>query len=712
MFSKTDYPYSFKYLITGVTGPGIEAVYLPAPPPDNKILFKKEQKFVREEPSEALRKAMKLKAIHRDDKLYVSPMENEIQKWEDREWDRCVNGIYFWNNNQKTFITGFYYWFLSAWQPYFGRPSYRETDKEITYWIQFWEEDSDSYGGALNTIRRYGKSSLMGAWIVYRTTMNYSHVGGCQGETDKKIASFYRRMILKPFFKLPSFLQPKYNQDSKQTTRIDFDITPRRNQKRSKEFMDDDDVLESTIDYRNSGEGEYDGDILHSYLMEEPGKTKKVSIYNEEGEGRWDIIKPCFLAGGEDIIGKCLMGTTVENLDNTDKGGQSYKRLFYDSDYNVREADGRTMSGLYAAFLPGDCAMKKYIDDWGVPQRDKARLSLMTTRKAYIKRPSKLAGWIRKYPISIKEIFYVNPEQCVFNSVVLQDRMMELDTSVSPMVQRIDLFWENNIRDSKVKWRLAPNGGWCQVAVGVGFNEIETNQFEQFGFDPERQTKLFRPKNTKFAIGCDPVEHRVVAQPGRSSKPVITVKSKYDSTLDGVWTQEVMEQKALEKYMYKSNRYVLMYDIRPTDSNKFFEYAIMICAFFGCPIHVESQKYSIINYFHERGYGEFILNKYKPGFEKPDKAPQEGTAASSPIIEEYTTKLETWIDNYGHTQNFRELIEDNLVFKPTETKIHDYTVAMGFTELADGMKLKFVTPPRRDITDFFPMRRRDGTLVK
>ena len=706
MFAPTNNPYRFRYLVTSLTGDPITC-HLPEVPPE--IHCKKEDRFTHHEMPEYLRKAVRDRDKHKDDPNFTSPYEKEIQRWEDTEWERSTNGFWFWNKGVPTYLTGFHYWFLTAWHPYFGQPLYRETDKEICYWIQFWEEDPNSYGGALNTIRRYGKSSLMGAWIVYRATRNFNHTAGMQGENDKKIASFYRKMVLKPFYKLPSFYQPEYNTDNKQASKIEFDQPPRRSQKRSKSESEDLEVLESIIDFRASGEGEYDGEILHSYLCEEPGKLLRSSLYDEEGEGRWDIVKPCFLSGGEDIIGKAFLGTTVENLKATDRGGLAYKRLFYDSDYNKKEADGRTMSGLYAAFLPGQFAMKKYIDAHGHPMVEEAKKSLLTTRQVYAKRPSKLAGWIRKYPMTVSEIFYVNPDSCAFNSQVLQDRALEIDLSTAPMVQRIDLYWENGVKDSKVKWRHNPQSGWCQVAVGIGFNEIETNLFEESGWDIERNVKTFRPKNTRFAIGCDPIEHGVTLQPGKSSKPVICVKSRYDSSIDGLLSEELMEQRAAEKYQYKTNRYILLYDFRPTDPNKFFEYAIMICAFFGTPIHVESQKYSLINYFYSRGYGEFILNKYKPDFKLQDKTPIDGTAASQPLIQEYTIELESWINNFGHTQSFRELIEDNLVFDPTNTKVHDYSVSMGFTELACKMKPKNVPQPVKDIKSFFRIHYRDGT---
>lgn len=716
MFYPTKNPYKFKYLITGISGPGIEQVYMPEPPPDDQIHYKAENKFILPQPSEQLKKWMKEALVARaTNKDYQHAHQQEINAWEDQEFERTRpggSGFWFWNKGVRTWCTPFYYWLLTAWNPYFGKPIYRETDKEITYWIGFWEDDPDLFGGALNTIRRYGKSSIMGAWLVWRTTKNFNHTSGMQGETDKKIAAFYRKMILKPFYKLPYYHQPTYNMDSKQATKIEFDIPPKRSVKRTQE-SEEQTVLESIIDYRPSGEGEYDGEILNSYLCEEPAKSVKFSLYDEEGEGRWDIIKPCFIQGGDQICGKAFFGTTVENMKVSDRGGQAYMRLFYDSDYNKREEDGRTLSGLIAAFLPGDCALgKNYLDEWGHPKREEARAYLLKVRKSYKNRPSKLAGWIRKYPITIQEIFYINPDGCEFNVQVLNERENEIMSSSTPMVDHIDFYWQDNKRDTKVLWRHNPDNGWCQVARGVGFKDMPNNLVEEVGYNPDTGVKLWRPKNTKLAGGCDPIQHGVVVQAGRASKPVLLIKSKYDPELDGPYPdQETLEKNAENKHQYKSNRYILMFDKRPTDPNKFFEYALMICVYFGIPLHVESQKNAIISYFHARGYGEFILLKYKPEFAKPDNKPIEGTPASQPLIQEYTSKVATWIEYFGHTMPFLEVVKDNKVFKPLETKVHDYTVSMGMTELACDMKPKVESRPVKELKDFMPIYDKWGNVI-
>ena len=711
MFAPTSNPYQFKYLITGISGPGIECVYLPEVPTDqSKILFKKEQKFVRPEMSEQLKKWVKeWRQAREKNPGYIHAQYDKIVEWENQEWDRCTNGVWFWNDGVPTYITGFYYWYLSSWQTYFGFPIFRSTDQEITYWIQFFEEDPDSYGGALNTIRRYGKSSIMGAWPVYRATRNFNHNAGMQGETNEKIKKFYKKMVLKPFYKLPYYHQPTWNTDTKQTNQIEFDLPPRRGKNISSVEMEDIQVLESMVDYRSSGESEYDGDVLNTYILEEPGKSLEASIYNDEGDGTWDIVKPC-LRKGRKIRGKALLGTTCEFMDISDRGGAAYKNLFYDSDYNKKQADGRTKSGLYAAFLPGDCAYEDYLDEWGRPMRDLARKQLMVERKSFDKSPSKLAGHIRRYPLSIKEIFYVSPNRCEFNAIILQDRLMEIDTATEPFTSRYDLYWENGVRFSKVCWRHNPTGGWLEAAWMPKTPE-EQNLFERLHFGGR---EIFRPKDDgNKSCGFDPIQHGSSGD-SRESKPVLYVKTKYDSTIDGVHSQEELAALAEKKHQFKTNRYIFRMGVRPHDPNVLFERTLMICMWMGVSVHVEKQMGgACINYFHEHGCGDFILGKYKPESEKdkPERIQTDGTSASPGFIQEYTSAAATYIEYFGHTIPFREQVEDAIIFNASDPRKHDDTVAFGMTEMGGKMLTKLVTKPPKDMSGYFHRFDHHGNAV-
>ncbi len=105
-----------------------------------------------------------------------------------------------------------------------------------------------------------------------------------------------------------------------------------------------------------------------------------------------------------------------------------------------------------------------------------------------------------------------------------------------------------------------------------------------------------------------------------------------------------------------------------------------------------------------------MLAKYTHDYEGP-QALTDGTAATPRLIEDYTNALDHDITNYWHTNPFREMVEDALMFKPHKTTEHDYTVAAGFCELACKMKPKNIIQPVRQISDFMPIYDKFGEVV-
>src|SRR5690606_20214075 len=325
MFSPTSNPYKFRYLVTSISGgEGIKEVYLPEIPNDeSKILFKKEQRFVRTVMPKHLQDEVKkitVKLNEKDkdyDPYYVSPYQKELDAFIDREMDRCMNGIFFWNDGEITYINGPHYKYINYWQLYFGFPQFRDPDKEIFYFIQFCEEDPDSFGGILNTIRRYGKSSILGFWIANRTMTNFGHFAGMQGEKEGKIEPFYNTFIVEPFLRLPFFLQPKYNTSTSLSGGIEFKPNTKRGVWRNL-FSSDDEHLGSQMDYRTSGESEYDQAVLHSYV----GENLQITLICIVSD-RWNSVKPC-LNRGVYIRSKCVSVASVQFMDAADIGANAY----------------------------------------------------------------------------------------------------------------------------------------------------------------------------------------------------------------------------------------------------------------------------------------------------------------------------------------------------------------------------------------------------
>ena len=120
--------------------------------------------------------------------------------------------------------------------------------------------------------------------------------------------------------------------------------------------------LDTTIDWKNTGDNSYDGEKLKLLVHDESGKWEKPdNILNN-----WRVTKTCLRLGSK-VIGKCMMGSTSNALE---KGGANFKKLYENSDVNKRNRNGQTGSGLYSLFIPMEWNYEGFIDAYGLPVFD------------------------------------------------------------------------------------------------------------------------------------------------------------------------------------------------------------------------------------------------------------------------------------------------------------------------------------------------------
>src|SRR5678816_648290 len=203
-----------------------------------------------------------------------------------------------------------------------------------------------------------------------------------------------------------------------------------------------------------------------------------------------------------------------------------------------------------------------------------------------------------------------------------------------------------------IRDRDNPINGWSKWAW-VPKNDDEKKLMNNVEMYNQDGITRFKPLNTNiFGGGFDPIDHGIVNEDGgneedyvssRRSKPVLTIKRKYDVSIDGPMSQEILEQRAREHYPYKTNKRVMMMDARPNDPNVLFERVLMVCWLLGCPLKTESQKPGVINWFHAAGCDDFLLDKYIPILENTKRSDLgvKGTPASTLMINEYTDLLYT-----------------------------------------------------------------------
>ena len=145
----------------------------------------------------------------------------------------------------------------------------------------------------------------------------------------------------------------------KQSLHIVYPLKYTRRKLETNEKLQDISGLDTTIDWKNTGDNSYDGEKLKLLVHDESGKWEKPNnILNN-----WRVTRTCLRLGSK-IIGKCMMGSTSNAHD---KGGKNFKKLYDDSDVTQRNANGQTRSGLYSLFIPMEWNYEGYIDSYGIP---------------------------------------------------------------------------------------------------------------------------------------------------------------------------------------------------------------------------------------------------------------------------------------------------------------------------------------------------------
>ena len=148
-------------------------------------------------------------------------------------------------------------------------------------------------------------------------------------------------------------------------TELSYKVPSRRLTRNSFKESEDDLLgqgLDTTIDWKNTGDNSYDGEKLILLVHDESGKWERPdNILNN-----WRVTKTCLRLGAR-VVGKCMMGSTSNSLD---KGGDNFKKLYYDSDVRERNKNGQTTSGLYSLFIPMEWGYEGFIDMYGYPVFD------------------------------------------------------------------------------------------------------------------------------------------------------------------------------------------------------------------------------------------------------------------------------------------------------------------------------------------------------
>ena len=436
--------------------------------------------------------------------------------------------------------------------------------------------------------------------------------------------------------------------------------------------------LDTTIDWKNTGDNSYDGEKLKLLVHDESGKWERPNnILNN-----WRVTKTTLRLGSR-IVGKCMMGSTSNALD---KGGDNFKNLYYESDVTKRNRNGQTSSGLYSLFIPMEWNYEGYIDMYGLPTFETPKTKTLGPDGYEIKigvidywdneveglrsDQDSLNEFYRQFPRTEKHAFRDETKQSLFNLTKIYEQIdYNEEVKMSGVVTRGSFQWKDGVKDTLVEFMPNNNGRF------------------KISWVPELQ--LQNKVITKNGIKCPGNEH--IGAFGCDSYDISGTVDRLGSNgaLHGI-TKFSMEN-------VPANRIFLEYVARPQTAEIFFEDVLMAIIFYGMPILCENNKPRLLYYLKRRGYRGFSMNRPDKTWNKLSVTEREvgGIPNSSEDIRQaHAAAIESYIENYIGQKGdnfgdmyFQRTLEDWAKFDINNRTKFDASISSGLALMACNKNL-------------------------
>ena len=556
-------------------------------------------------------------------------------KWVDyieQEFDRREYGFWFMNNGEPTYITGTHYMYLQWTKIDVGHPDFREANRIFYIFWEACKADKRSFGMCYLKIRRSGFSFMSSSEGVNMATITKDARIGILSKTGSDAKKMFTDKVVPISNNYPFFFKPIQDGMDKPKTELAYRVPASKITKKNMYQIEDAELegLDTTIDWKNTGDNSYDGEKLRLLLHDESGKWEKPdNILNN-----WRVTKTC-LRLGRKIIGKCMMGSTSNALD---KGGNNFKSLYMDSDPTKRNSNGQTKSGLYNLFIPMEWNMEGFIDKYGAPVLRTPNEPVIGIDDEYIdmgaidyweneveslsQDPDALNEYYRQFPRSESHAFRDESKQSIFNLTKIYQQIDYNDSLIMDHhLTRGSFHWKDGIKDSKVIWTPDRRGRFL-----VSWTP-----------PPGLQNNVIKKNNGKYpgnehigCFGCDSYDISGVVV-GKGS----------NGSLHGLTKFNMAEAP--------SNEFFLEYIARPQTAEIFFEEVLMACVFYGMPLLAENNKPRLLYHFKNRGYRGFSMNRPDKVYNKLSKTERELGGipnTSEDVKQSHAAAIESYIEKY------------------------------------------------------------------
>ena len=386
-----------------------------------------------------------------------------------KEFVRREEGYWYYNKGIPTYITGSHYMYLQWTKIDVGHADFRESNRLFYIFWEACKADNRCYGMCYLKNRRSGFSFMASSDTVNQATISRDARFGILSKSGADAKKMFTDKVVPISLNYPFFFKPIQDGMERPKTELSYKVPSKRLTRNSiKETPEDLQAgLDTTIDWKNTGDNSYDGEKLKLLVHDESGKWERPdNILNN-----WRVTKTT-LRLGRRIVGKCMMGSTSNALD---KGGENFKKLYESSDVNKRNRNGQTSSGLYSMFVPMEWNYEGYIDSYGLPVFDTPKkpikgidgedidigvISHWENEVDGLKDDQdSLNEYYRQFPRTEKHAFRDEAKESLFNLTKIYEQIdYNEDLRNTNVVTQGNFQWEGGIKDTRVMFMPSKNG--------------------------------------------------------------------------------------------------------------------------------------------------------------------------------------------------------------------------------------------------------------
>ena len=631
-----------------------------------------EQMWVKAEYPKAL---SKIKSVF-DWQRYPDSFKEKWYDYIDEEFKRREQGYWFYNKGVATYITGSHYMFLQWSKIDVGAADYRESNRLFYIFWEACKADQRCYGICYLKNRRSGFSFMASSDTVNQATISSDSRFGILSKSGADAKKMFTDKVVPISINYPFFFRPIQDGMDRPKTELAYRVPASKLTRRKLDegiASEEIEGLDTTIDWKNTGDNSYDGEKLKLLVHDESGKWERPdNILNN-----WRVTKTTMRLGSK-IVGKCMMGSTSNAIE---KGGGNFKKLYYASDVTQRNRNGQTSSGLYSLFIPMEWNYEGFIDAYGLPVFDKPKDAVKDPHGDLITTgviehwenevdglkndQDGLNEYYRQFPRTEKHAFRDEAKLSLFNLTKIYEQIdYNEDMRNKALVTQGNFQWAGGIKDTTVNFIPDNNGRFLVSWIPPA--KLQNRVIIKNG--------VKYPGNEHIgAFGCDSYD---------ISGTVDKKGSK--GSLHGL-TKFSMEEAPF-------NMFFLEYISRPPTAEIFFEDVLMALHFYGMPILAENNKPRLLYYLKRRGYRKFSMNRPDKVYNKLSVAEKEigGIPNSSEDIKQaHAAAIESYIEDYVGLKEieygqmyFQRTLEDWAKFNINNRTKFDATISSGLAIMA------------------------------